>query len=59
MGVFSEGDEVIVPANTYIATILAISENKLKPILVEPGINTFNIDESKIEERFLPKQEQY
>jgi dTDP-4-amino-4,6-dideoxygalactose transaminase len=55
MGEFSEGDEVIVPANTYIASILAISENKLKPILVEPDINTFNIDESKIEEKISSK----
>lgn len=55
LGVFSEGDEVIVPANTYIASILAISENKLKPILVEPDINTFNIDESKIEEKISSK----
>lgn len=55
LGVFSEGDEVIVPANTYIASILAISENKLKPILVEPDINTFNIDESKIEENISSK----
>lgn len=55
LGVFSEGDEVIVPANTYIASILAISENKLKPMLVEPNINTFNIDESKIEEKISSK----
>jgi len=49
LGVFKEGDEVIVPANTYIASILAITENKLKPILVEPDINTFNLDFDKIE----------
>ena len=36
LGVFQDGDEIIVPANTYIATILAITENNLKPILVEP-----------------------
>lgn len=44
MGVFNEGDEIIVPANTFIATILAITENRLKPVLVEPNINTYNID---------------
>lgn len=50
MGVMKPGDEVIVPANTYIATILAISENGLKPVLVEPKIETYQIDDSKIEE---------
>lgn len=50
MGVMQPGDEVIVPANTYIASILAISENGLKPVLVEPNINTYQIDDSKIEE---------
>lgn len=49
MGVMKEGDEVIVPANTYIATILAITDNKLKPVLVEPSIETYNIDIDKIE----------
>ena len=44
MGRMAEGDEVIVPANTYIASILAITENRLKPVLVEPDINTYNID---------------
>ncbi|KKB53507.1 hypothetical protein HMPREF1535_03048 [Parabacteroides goldsteinii DSM 19448 = WAL 12034] len=48
-GVMKEGDEVIVPANTYIATILAITDNKLKPVLVEPLIETYNIDINKIE----------
>ena len=52
---FGRGDEIIVPANTYIATILAISENGCTPVLVEPNINTYNIDpdliESKITER--------
>lgn len=51
MGIMKEGDEVIVPANTYIATILAITDNHLKPVLVEPDINTYNIDISKIEEK--------
>lgn len=49
MGVMQEGDEVIVPANTYIASILAITDNRLKPVLVEPDINTYNIDPAKIE----------
>ena len=43
------GDEVIVPANTYIASILAISENGLKPVLIESSIETYQIDDSKIE----------
>lgn len=50
MGVMKQGDEVIVPANTYIASILAISENGLVPILVEPDIKTYQIDPKKIEE---------
>ena len=49
MGVMVIGDEVIVPANTYIASILAITECGLTPVLVEPDINTFQIDDSKIE----------
>ncbi len=49
MGVMQPGDEVIVPANTYIATILAITENGLKPILVEPKLNTLEIDDDLIE----------
>ena len=49
------GDEVIVPANTYIATILAITENGLKPILVEPKLNTLEIDEDLIEEVITPR----
>lgn len=40
----NDGDEVIVPSNTYIASILAISQNNLVPVLVEPDINTFLID---------------
>jgi len=43
LGKLKEGDEVIVPANTYIASILAITENKLTPVLVEPNIHTYNI----------------
>lgn len=49
MGVMQPGDEVIVPANTYIATILAITENDLVPILVEPKPDTLEIDDDKIE----------
>jgi dTDP-4-amino-4,6-dideoxygalactose transaminase len=50
LGVMKEGDEIIVPANTYIATILAITDNRLKPILVEPDISTYNLDISLIEQ---------
>lgn len=50
LGVMQPGDEVIVPANTYIATILAITENGLKPVLVEPKPNTLELDDDKIEE---------
>lgn len=49
MGVFKEGDEIIVPAHTYIASVLAISDCKLKPVLVEPNEHTFNIDSNLIE----------
>jgi dTDP-4-amino-4,6-dideoxygalactose transaminase len=55
MGIMQQGDEVIVPANTYIATILAITENKLTPILVEPRIDTYEIDDSLIEHAITPK----
>ena len=55
LGVLQPGDEVIVPANTYIATILAITENGLKPILVEPKLNTLEIDDDRIEEVITPK----
>ena len=44
MGLFQEGDEVLVPANTYIASILSITENRLTPVLVEPELDTYNID---------------
>lgn len=55
MGVMRVGDEVIVPANTYIASILAITENGLVPVLVEPDINTFQIDDLKIEAAITPR----
>lgn len=48
---FLPGDEVMVPSNTYIATILAIIHNGLKPVLVEPDITTYNIDPRKTEEK--------
>ena len=50
-----EGDEVIVPANTYIASILAITDNRLKPVLVEPDINTYNLDLELIEEKITER----
>ena len=55
MGIINDGDEVIVPSNTYIASILAISQNNLVPVLVEPDINTYLIDPSKIEEKITSK----
>ena len=54
LGLLKEGDEVIVPANTYIATILSITENHLIPILVEPDIDTLEIDEQLIEQAITP-----
>ncbi|WP_207426479.1 DegT/DnrJ/EryC1/StrS aminotransferase family protein [Pedobacter sp. SYSU D00535] len=55
LGVFKDGDEIIVPSNTFIATILAISANNLQPVFVEPEINSFNIDPSKIEQKISRK----
>jgi dTDP-4-amino-4,6-dideoxygalactose transaminase len=55
LGVMQPSDEVIVPANTYIATILAITENGLKPVLVEPKLNTLEIYDRLIEERITPR----
>ena len=55
LGVMQPGDEVIVPANTYIATILSITENGLKPVLVEPKLNTLEIDDDLIEAAVTPK----
>lgn len=55
MGIMQEGDEIIVPANTYIASILAITDNRLIPVLVEPDINTYNIDPFKIEQSITPR----
>ncbi len=55
LGVFNDRDEIIVPANTYIATILAITENNLKPVLVDPRFDTLEIDDSHIEDKITPK----
>ena len=55
LGIMKDGDEVIVPSNTYIASILAISQNDLVPVLVEPDINTYLIDPLKIEEKITSK----
>ena len=55
LGIMKDGDEVIVPANTYIATIIAITENKLIPILVEPSLETYQIDDKLIEERITER----
>ncbi len=55
LGVLRDGDEVIVPANTYIASILSITENSLKPVLVEPRGDTLQLDETRIEEAVTPR----
>ena len=54
-GMLSRGDEVLVPANTYIASILAISGCGLQPVLIEPRIDTFQIDDEKIEPAITPR----
>lgn len=55
LGIMEKGDEIIVPANTYIASVLAISDNGLVPVLVEPDIKTYNIDSSKIKAAITSK----
>ena len=55
LGKLKDGDEVIVPSNTYIASILAITANNLTPVLVEPNISTYNIDPIKIKEAITAK----
>ncbi|KAF2333152.1 DegT/DnrJ/EryC1/StrS family aminotransferase [Flavobacterium daemonense] len=55
LGFMKEGDEVIVPANTYIASVLAITDNKLVPVLVEPNLDTFNLDLNLIENKITAK----
>ena len=55
LGQLKVGDEVIVPANTYIASLLAITDNRLKPVFAEPTVENYNIDISKIEALITPK----
>lgn len=55
MGIMKEGDEVIVPANTYIASLLAITDNKLIPVLIEPNLESYNLDIDKIEDVITSK----
>jgi dTDP-4-amino-4,6-dideoxygalactose transaminase len=55
LGIMREGDEIIVPANTFIASILAITENRLKAVLVEPSLATYNLDPNRIEEKITSK----
>ena len=54
-GIMQEGDEILVPANTFIATILAISDNRLIPVLIEPDILTYNINPNLIEEKITKR----
>lgn len=55
LGLLHEGDEVIVPAHTYIASILAITDNRLKPVFVEPRTDTLQIDDTRIESAITPR----
>ena len=55
MGLLHEGDEVIVPANTYIASILAVTDNRLTPVFVEPDPDTLQIDGTLIEQAITPR----
>lgn len=55
LGLMKEGDEVLVPSNTYIASILAITENRLIPVLIEPELGTYNIDPTLLEAKITPK----
>lgn len=55
LGKINDGDEIIVPANTYIASVLAISDNNLIPVFCEPEESTFNMNPLKIEELISPK----
>jgi len=55
MGVMRKGDEVIVPANTYVASVLAITDNDLIPVFVEPNEQTYNLDSTLIEQAITPK----
>ena len=55
LGIMKKGDEVIVPANTYIASVLAITDNQLIPVFVEPNEQTYNLDSSLIEAAITAK----
>lgn len=55
MGLMEEGDEVLVPANTYIASVLAITDNRLKPVFVEPDISNYNLDIKRIEDQITKR----
>ena len=55
LGVMTDGDEIIVPANTYIATILAITDNRLVPVLVEPTWEHLELDINRVEEAITPR----
>jgi len=55
LGRLRDGDEVIVPANTYIASILAVTENRLTPVLVEPDPHTFNLDPARVAAAITPR----
>ena len=55
MGIMQPGDEVIIPANTYIASVLAVTDNNLAPVFVEPNLETYNLDATKIEKAITPK----
>lgn len=55
LGKLKEGDEVIVPANTYIASVLAITENRLKPVLVDPDAQSYNLCPKKVRQAITPK----
>ena len=55
MGLMRDGDEVIVPSNTYIASILAVSRAGLTPVPVEPDLSTYELDPARIEEAVTPR----
>lgn len=55
LGIMQRGDEIILPSNTYIASILAVSDNGLIPVLVEPNLKNYNIDISKIQDKITVK----
>lgn len=59
MGIMRKGDEIIVPANTFIAPVLDNTENSLIPVLVEPDLNTCNLDISLIEKHIAKKPRNY